>query len=76
MAFQTRYLSPELELKKTYIPLSVFVLSALISYLKIFEDTEFKKVSKEKYHLLVLWDQEFCPLLAVIFFVQVSPFIC
>lgn len=54
MAFQTSYLSPELELKKTYIPLSVFVLSSLISYLKIFEDTDFKKVSKEKYHFLVL----------------------
>ena len=54
MAFQTSYLSPELELTKTYVPLSVFVLSSLISYLKIFEDTDFKKVSKEKYHFLVL----------------------
>ena len=53
---------------QTSVRTTVFVLSSLMSYLKIFEDTEFKKVSKKKYHLLVLWDQEFCPLLAVIFF--------
>ena len=39
---------------QTSVRTTVFVLSSLMSYLKIFEDTEFKKVSKKKYHLLVL----------------------
>lgn len=62
MAFQTSYLSPKLDTKKTYTT-ECFVLNFLLSYLKMLEDTEFKKLSKEKYHVLVLWDQKLCPLL-------------
>lgn len=53
MAFQTSYLSPKLDTKKTYTT-ECFVLNFLLSYLKMLEDTEFKKLSKEKYHVLVL----------------------